>query len=86
MAEGQLSTSRKYVHLKKTLDQRHDYLERAILAIETARPVAGGSQDDIIVSREAMAYVLERAKDAVEIAQLMNETIQSHNLNSAENF
>lgn len=75
-----LSTSEKYIQIHRTLHKRKSYLEKAINTILTEPPVPGGSQDTIAVSRESMVYVLERAKDVIEIAEALNELINEHNV------
>lgn len=75
-----LSAAEKYLQIRRTLQKRTEYLEKAIMTLLKEPPVPGHSQDTIAVSRESMVYVLERAKDAVEIAEALNELINDHNL------
>lgn len=77
---GGFAETSKYVQLKRYLDKRQDYIDRAILALQSTPPIKGESQDTIIVSRESMVYVLERAMEAVKLADELNEIIQRHNM------
>ena len=81
MTKPHIADASNYLSLKQTLDTRSRYIKRAMHTLETKPPAKGGSsQDEIIVSRVAMLYVLERAMDGVDIATKLNETIYEHNM------
>lgn len=75
-----LSTSEKYIQIHRTLLKRKSYLEKAIHTVMTEPPIPGTNQDTIAVSRSSMTYVLERAKDVIDIAKAMNDLINEHNV------
>lgn len=81
MNGSNIQETSKYLTLKSDMKERRDYIERAIKTIKEAPThYSLFGDDEIIVSREAMLYVLERAKDGVDVADGLNETIHQHNM------
>lgn len=81
-----LEEVRGYLKIKSDMVTRREYIEKAIQQVSTAPPASSDDQDQILVSREAMEFVLTRALDGVDAAIVLNETIQKHNTDYDNKF